>query len=228
MSETTTIVLADDHQVVRQGLRALLEREPDFSVVAEAADGATALEAVRERDPDVLVLDLVMPGVGGLDVLRQLGAERLRTRTVVLSMHSSEAYVVEALTHGASGYVLKDATASDLAHAVREAVAGRRYLSPPLSERVIDAYTRRAHEASMAPHQVLTPRELQVLRLAALGRSLAEIASDLAISRRTAETHRGHFMRKLGLRSQTEVVRFALRNGLLPPDPATPSVRQTP
>ena len=214
MSSKTSIVLADDHHVVRQGLRALLEATPDLVVVGEAADGAAAVEMTARLAPDVLILDLVMPG-NGLDVLRQVTRQLPRTRVVVLSMHSSEAYVVEALKAGASAYVVKDATASDLVRAVREVTAGRRYLSPPLSERAIDAYTSRAHAATAEPHEALTARETEVLRLAARGLSLQQIALELSISPRTAETHRANFMRKLGLHNQTDVVRYAIRHGIL-------------
>ena len=217
MAARTSIVLADDHHVVRQGLRALLEAAPDLFVIGEAADGATAVERTVRLIPDVLILDLVMPG-NGLDALRQVTQQVPRTRVVVLSMHSSEAYVVEALKGGASAYVLKDATASDLVRAVREVMAGRRYLSPPLSERAIDAYASRAHAATAEPHEALTARETEVLRLAAQGRSVQQIALELSISPRTAETHRANLMRKLGLHSQTDVVRYAIRHGILPTD----------
>ena len=214
MTPRTSIVLADDHHVVRQGLRALLEAAADLVVVGEAADGAAALEMTVRLAPDVLILDLVMPG-NGLDALRQVTQQAPRTRVVVLSMHSSEAYVVEALKAGASAYVVKDATASDLVRAVREVTAGQRYLSPPLSERAIDAYTSRALAATAEPHEGLTARETEVLRLAARGLSLQQIALELSISPRTAETHRANFMRKLGLHSQTDVVRYAIRHGIL-------------
>jgi DNA-binding NarL/FixJ family response regulator len=217
MTPRTSIVLADDHHVVRQGLRALLEATSDLLVVGEAADAGAAVDMTLRLDPDVLVLDLVMPG-NGLDALRQITRRAPRTRVVVLSMHSSEAYVVEALKAGASAYVLKDATASDLVRAVREVTAGRRYLSPPLSERAIDAYTSRALAAGAEPHEALTARETEVLRLAARGLSLQQIALELSISPRTAETHRANFMRKLGLHSQTDVVRYAIRHGILPSD----------
>jgi two-component system, NarL family, response regulator NreC len=214
MSSRTSIILADDHHVVRQGLRALLEASPDLIVIGEAADGATAVEMTMRLTPDVLILDLVMPG-NGLEALRQVTQQAPRTRVVVLSMHSSEAYVIEALKGGASAYVVKDATASDLVRAVREVAAGRRYLSPPLSERAIDAYASRALAATVEPHEPLTAREAEVLRLAVRGHTVQQIALELSISPRTVETHRANFMRKLGLHSQTEVVRYAVRHGIL-------------
>ena len=217
MDQRISIVLSDDHHVVRQGLRALLEAEPDLIVIGEAADGPTAVEMTVRLVPDVLILDLVMPG-NGLEALRQVTQQAPRTRVVVLSIHSSEAYVVEAMKGGARAYVVKDATASDLVRAVREVTAGRRYLSPPLSERAIDAYTSRALAATAEPHEALTARETEVLRLAARGDSLQQIALALSISPRTAETHRAHFMHKLGLHSQTDVVRYAIRHGILSAD----------
>jgi DNA-binding NarL/FixJ family response regulator len=212
----TTVVLADDHHVVRQGLRVLLEAEADLSVVADVAEGALAVEISLRLAPDVLILDLVMPGLDGLAVLRRLQREAVRPRIVVLSMHAEEAYVVEALTCGASAYVLKEATASDLVHAVREAAAGRRYLSPPLRDRAIEAYTRRAQAAGLDVRPPLTAREREVLALSAQGYTLTQVAARLAISPRTVEAHRSRLMHKLGLHNQTEVVRYAIRQGIVP------------
>ena len=215
MIERITIVLADDHHVMRQGLRALLEGEPGLCVVGEAADGAAALEAVTRLAPDVLILDLMMPGVNGFEVLRRATKLGTETRFVVLSMHTTEAYVVEALHSGASAYVLKEATASDLVRAVWEVRAGHRYLSPRLSEHAIDAYTKRAPATRIKPHSLLTARELDVFRLAAQGYSAQQIAAALSIGPRTAESHRSHFMRKLDLHSQTDLVRYAIRERLV-------------
>jgi DNA-binding NarL/FixJ family response regulator len=214
VSDKTTLVLADDHHVVRQGLRALVDAQPDMSVVGEAADGASAVELTTRLVPDVLVVDLMMPGMDGFGVLRRLQG-CLPTRVLVLSMHASEAYVVEALKNGACAYVLKDGTSSDFVLAIREVAAGRRYLSPPLTERAIEAYTRRAEATSVEPHHTLTARELEVLRLAARGYSLQQIGGELGISPRTAESHRAHLMRKLNLRNQTDVVRYAIRHGIV-------------
>jgi two-component system response regulator NreC len=212
----TTIVLADDHHVVRQGLRSLLEAEPDFSVVGEAGDGLEAAQLVERLQPDVLVLDLMMPGLNGLEVTRQVSQRSSRTHVVILSMHPNEAYVLEALRAGATAYVLKESTSAELVRAVREAVAGRRYLSPPLSERAIEAYMQKAKSAALDPYETLTAREREVLHLAAEGHANAEIADRLFISRRTVETHRANLMRKLGLRSQTDLIRYALQRGILP------------
>jgi two-component system response regulator NreC len=212
----TTIVLADDHHIVRQGLRALLEAEPDFAVTGEAADGLVVAGLVERLKPDVLVLDLMMPGLNGLDVVRQVRQRSPQTRVIILSMHANEAYVLEALRNGVAGYVLKDSTASDLAQAVREAAAGRRYLSPPLSERAIEAYVHKADAAPLDLYETLSGREREVLHLAAEGYNNTEIAARLCISARTVETHRANVMRKLGLHSQTDLIRYALRRGILP------------
>jgi len=211
---STTIVLADDHQIVRQGLRALLECEPGFAVTGEARDGIEAAEAVDRLKPDVLVLDLMMPGLGGLEVIRQVRRRSPRTRIVVLSMHAGEGYVFEALQGGAAAYVLKNASAAELATAVREVVAGRRYLSHPLSERAIEAYAAKTRGGTLDVYDTLTAREREVLQLAAEGHGNPEIATRLGISVRTTETHRANLMRKLGLRNQTELVRYALSRGI--------------
>lgn len=212
----TTIVLADDHHIVRQGLRALLEAEPDFGLVGETGDGLEAVQLAERLRPDVIVLDLMMPGLNGLEATRQIAARAPQTRVVILSMHANEAYVLEALRNGAAGYVLKDSSAAELVRAVREVVAGRRYLSPPLSERAIEAYVQKAQETPQDPYDALTNREREVLHLAAQGHSSAEIAARLSLSPRTVETHRAHLMRKLGLRSQTDLIRYALQRGIIP------------
>jgi two-component system, NarL family, response regulator NreC len=213
----TRILLADDHQVVREGFRALLESEPDFEIVGETGDGLEAVRLVEQQKPHVLVVDLMMPGLNGLEVARQVTQRSPRTRIVVLSMHANEAYVLEALKNGASAYVLKDASAAELVRAVREALAGRRYLSPPLSEPAIDSYIERAKSSdSLDLYDTLTNREREVLQLAAEGHTNGEIAGRLFISPRTVETHRANVMHKLGLRSQTELVRYALQRGILP------------
>jgi two-component system response regulator NreC len=211
----TTIVLADDHQVVRQGLKALLEAEADFRVVGEAGDGLQAIRRVELTSPNVLVLDLMMPGLNGLDVIPQVKKSSPHTQVVILSMYSNEAYVLEALTSGASAYVLKDSTSSDLVQAVREAAAGRRYLSPPLSARAIEVYQQKAKATTLDRYETLTAREKEVLHLAAEGLTSVEIASRLGISGRTAETHRSNLMHKLDLHTQADLIRFALKRGIV-------------
>ncbi len=214
----TTIILADDHRILRQGVKALLEAEPGFRVVGEAADGLEAAQLVERLQPDVLLLDLAMPGLGGLEVTRQVSQRSPRTRVLILSMHDNEAYVVEALRNGAAGYLLKNCSAAELLQAVREVAAGNRYLSPPISERTIEAYiqlVQNAKDTTPDRYETLTAREREVLHLAADGCTNTEIAARLGISPRTAETHRTNMMRKLRLRNQTDLVRYALRRGIL-------------
>ncbi len=212
-----TIVLADDHHVVRQGLRALLETEADLRVVGEAGDGIATAQLVENLKPNILVLDLMMTGMNGLEVTRQVSKRSPKTTVVILSMHSNEGYVLEALRAGAKAYILKESSADELVRAIREVTAGRRYLGPPLSERVIDTYLRKAESSMLDPYDTLTTREREVLHLAAQGNTNAEIAAKLFISRRTAEIHRTNMMRKLELRTQTQLVRYAIQRGILPP-----------
>ena len=215
----TTIVLADDHRIVREGFKALLASESDFSIVGETGNGLEAIRLVEQVKPDVLVLDLMMPGLNGLEVTRQIKQHGLDTRIIVLSMHANEAYVLEALRNGASAYILKDSSSADLVLAVREVVAGRRYLSPPLSEPAIEAYVQKAKNAETRDiYETLTAREREVLQLSAEGFTSSEIAARLFISPRTVETHRANVMHKLSLRSQTDLIRYALQRGILPLD----------
>jgi two-component system response regulator NreC len=214
------LVLADDHAVVREGVRALLEADPEFEVAGQARDGAELLDLVEQLQPDVVVLDLMMPGMGGLEVTRHLARRPCGPAVLILTMHDSEAYVIEAMRSGAAGYALKQAPAGELARGVRTVASGARYLSPPLSDRALDAYFDRARP-DREPEDALTVRETEVLRLAAEGRSNADVAGRLFISRRTVETHRARAMKKLGLRNQVDLVRYAIRRGLIPHDPGS-------
>ena len=215
-SHSITIVLADDHRVVREGLRMLLAAEPDFEIVGETSDGLEAAELSERLQPSVLVLDLLMPGLGGLDVVRRVAKRCPKTRVVVLSMHATEAHVVAALKNGAAGYVTKDAGASELVGAIRRAAQGHRYLSTPFTAMNVDAYMRRVEGTDADPYDTLTAREREVLQLAAEGKSSSQIAARLTISPRTAETHRANALRKLDLHGQTDLVLYAVRRGLLP------------
>jgi len=210
-----TIVLADDHTIVRQGLRVLLEAEPDFLVVGESANGLEVPGLVERMQPNVLVLDVMMPGISGLEVTWQVRESSPETSVIILSMHANEAYVLAALRNGATGYVLKDSSASDLLEAIREVSLGRRYLSPPLSEPSLENYLEKARSAPVTTHDSLTSREREVLQLAAGGHTSHEIASLLAISPRTAEAHRANLMRKLGLRVPADLIRYALQQGII-------------
>jgi two-component system, NarL family, response regulator NreC len=211
-----TIVLADDHQVVRQGLRALLEAEPNFQVVGEVGDGLEIVRLIERLQPDVLVLDMMMPGLNGLEVTRQVKKSFPKTHVVILSMHKDESYVLEALKNGAAGYVLKDSSADELVKAVREAIANRLYLSPPLSDSAIEVYAQTAGGEATAPYNSLSTREREVLQLAAEGHTNAEIGKRLFISPRTVEIHRANMMQKLSLHNQTDLIRYALKRGILP------------
>jgi DNA-binding NarL/FixJ family response regulator len=215
---TVRVILADDHPIVRKGLRDLLENEPQFQIVGEAGDGLQALDLVNQHRPDVLIVDMMMPKMNGLEVLRQARQYHPSIQVIVLSMHSNEAYVVEALKNGASGYVLKDTGPAELTQAVKEVIAGRRYLSTAISERLVDAYIRKAETSKVDPYTLLTNREREILQLAAEGHTSAEIALRLSISRRTVEIHRSNVMEKLGLRNHTDLIRYAFKHGLLPLD----------
>lgn len=212
------LVLGDDHTVVRQGLRALLSSEPELAVVGDAGDGEGVLRLVAERDPDVLVLDWVMPGVSGLDVTRLVRSRHPRTRVLILSMHRDEAYVIEAMRSGASGYVLKDASAAELVAAVRAVAGGALHLGGSWTAESLERYARQAAGDARDPYESLTAREREILVLAAEGYTSPQIGLKLLISHRTVETHRFHIMRKLGLYSQTDLVRYAMKRGLLRDD----------
>jgi DNA-binding NarL/FixJ family response regulator len=211
-----TAIIADDHEIVRHGLRGILESDGSCRVVAEAADGLSAAQLVEKHKPAVLVLDLNMPRVHGLEVLRQVRTSSPHTKVIVLSMHNDEPYVIEALRGGAMAYLLKGSESQDISRALKEVMAGRRYLSATLSEWAINALMTKPADDS-DPLHILTQRERMVLQLAAEGLSNTEVAEKLFISPRTAETHRTNLLRKLGLQTQTDLVRFAIRKGLITP-----------
>lgn len=218
MANEISVVLADDHAMVRQGLRAVLAGEADMRVVAETGDGLEAVRLAEQLHPAVLVLDLSLPGLHGLEVIRAVAKGAPTTRIVVLSMHSSEPYVLRALRHGAAAYVLKDCGTSALIQGIREAAAGRRYLCPQLSSRAIDVYAAQALDVAGDSFETLSAREREVLQLAAEGHTNAQIGARLFIGTRTVETHRAHLMKKLGLRTQVDLVRYAIQRGLIPAD----------
>lgn len=209
----TTAILADDHEIVRRGLRGVLESAGLCHIVGEAADGLTAAQLVEQHRPSLLLLDLNLPRLHGIEVLRQTRTSSPHTRTIILSMHQDEPYVIETLRAGAMAYVLKGSESSEVTHAVREVLAGRRFLSATLSEWAINALVAKPSDAD--PLASLTPRERMVLQLAAEGHGNTALAEKLFISPRTAETHRTNLLRKLGLQTQTDLVRFAIRKGLI-------------
>ncbi len=211
-----TILLADDHQVVREGFRAVLERERDFSIIGEAGDGLETIRLAEQLNPNVVIVDLMMPGLNGREVVRQLKHRKPEIRLVVLSMHTTEGYVLEALKNGASAYVVKDASAAELVKAVREVMAGRRFLSSPLSEPAIAAYIEKATEGEFVDlYDTLTTREREILQLGAEGHPTPAIAARLFISPRTVETHRANLQRKLGISGRPALVRYALQRGVI-------------
>ncbi len=209
-----TAIIADDHEVVRRGLRGILEASGTVKVVAEAADGLAAAQLTKQHKPGLLTLDLNLPRLHGLEVLRQVKESSPHTRVIVLSMHNDEGYVIEALRSGAAAYVLKGSETQEIVRALTDVLAGRRFLSAPLSDWAINALVAKPASGG-DPLQTISPRERIVLQLAAEGQSNSEIAEKLFISPRTAETHRTNLLRKLGLQSQTELVRFSIRKGLI-------------
>lgn len=210
----TTVVLADDHEIVRKGVRSVLEAEKTFTVLAEVSDGLAAVAAVEKHQPALLFLDLSLPRLHGIEVLRQVRSISPQTRVLILSMHNDEPYVIEALRGGAMAYLLKGSDAAEMLHAAREVLANRRFLSAPLSDWAITALVSKPSETA-DPLATLSPREREVLQYAAEGLSNTEIAEKLFLSPRTTETHRTNLMRKLNLQSQTDLVRFAIRKGLI-------------
>lgn len=216
ITKSISIVLADDHLIVRQGLHALLEAEPDLNVIGQTGDGLEAVELVKRLNPDVAVLDLMMPGLNGLEVARQLSKMTPRTKIIILSMYDDEGFVLEALSNGVSAYVLKDTGSADLINAVREVTSGHRYLSPSLTDRAIDVYEQMTKLGTMDKYETLTTREREVLHLSAEGLTNNEIAQRLGISIRTAETHRSKLMHKLDVHTQADLTRYAIRRGIIP------------
>jgi DNA-binding NarL/FixJ family response regulator len=206
----TRILLADDHLVVREGLKSLLEAA-GFKVVGEARDGREALKLARMLEPEVTVMDIGMPGLNGVDACRELLREVPEMRIIVLTVHGEDAYVIEALRSGARGYVLKTQAGSDLVRAIGEVTQGRIYLSPSVSSAVVQAFLA----GSTTPADPLTPREREVLQLVAEGRSTKEVAGILGVSVKTAETHRTRLMTKLDIHHTAGLVHYAIRRGLV-------------
>jgi DNA-binding NarL/FixJ family response regulator len=211
------VLLADDHAMVRRGLRMVLDAEPDLEVVAEAGNGADAVELALSNEVDLAVLDVAMPRLTGLQAAAELKRRRPELRTLMLSMYDSEQYFFEALKAGASGYVLKSAADRDLVEACRAAMRGEPFLYPAAVTALIRDYLDRASQGESTPTDPLTPRELEIVKLVAEGHTSEEIANMLVISRKTVEHHRSHILEKLGLRDRVELVRYAIRRGLVEP-----------
>ena len=214
---TIAILLADDHRMMREGLRALVDRQADMEVVAEAADGRTAVELSGKLKPDVVVMDLTMPELNGIGATRQILAAAPRARVIILSVHADKRFITEAFRAGAAGYVLKDGAFTELANAIRVTVAGQTYVSPAISGTVIEGLVGRAPSPDASAFAALTEREREIVQLIAEGKSTKVVAQGLGLSVKTIETHRTNVMKKLGIRSIAELVKYAIREGLTPP-----------
>jgi two-component system, NarL family, response regulator NreC len=210
------IVLADDHVVMRNGLRLLLERQQNFQVLAEAADGREAVGICEKLRPDVLVLDIAMPNLNGIEAARQVAAKLPHTAIVILSMHADESYVLRALKAGARAYLLKDSAEADLINAIRAVNEGKAFFSPAISKMLVDDYIRRLEQRGVEDsYELLTTREREILQLLAEGKANKEVAAILNLSLYTVETHRGNIMQKLNLHSVPELILYAVRKGVI-------------
>ena len=210
------VLLADDHGIVRRGMRSILESEPGVTVVGEAGDGHEALRLARDLHPDIVILDVAMPLLNGIDVAARLQKMEQPPRTVILSMHSDESYIIRALAAGARAYLLKDATDEDLIPAIRAVAAGRPYFSPAVTGVLVEDYMRRLQDRGLTDsYHLLTDREKEVLQLLAEGRANKEVATLLDLSLSTVETHRANLMQKLNLHNTAEVVLYAVRKGII-------------
>lgn len=217
MSAPIRVLLADDHALVRRGVRLILEQQPDIQVVAEAADGAEVLAVLRQVEVDLVVLDIAMPIMTGLQAAREIARRREPPRVLMLSMHDNEQYFFSALKLGASGYVLKSVVDEDLVEAVRAAVRGEAFVYPGAMGAIVRDYLDRLARGDRVPETVLTPREDEVLKLIAEGRSSREIAGLLSISVKTVDKHRSSILARLGMNDRTQLTRYAIRAGLIEP-----------
>ena len=208
------ILLADDHKIIRDGLRPLLEKETDMVVAGDAENGRKALQLTRKLNPDVVIMDVSMPDLNGMDAARQILGEQPGVKVVALSMHSEKQYVEGMLKAGVSGYLLKDTAFEELVKAIRVVCAGKKYLSPDITDIVLQDYLHPAAATDDHPAILLTTREREVLQLIAEGRTTRETADKLHISVKTVETHRKNIMEKLGLRTVAELTKYAVREGI--------------
>ncbi len=209
------VLLADDHRIVRDGLRALLALESDVVVVGEAGDGEEALRAIPKTHPQVVVMDIGMPKLNGIEATRRITEDYPEIRVIGLSIHSDRPFVKGMLTAGAKGYLLKNCASDELVQAIREVMAGRIHVSPQASGVVVEDYVRQVQGEPVCSLLLLSEREIEVLRLLSLGRQNKQVAASLGISPKTVETHRRHITEKLGMNSIADLTRFALREGLI-------------
>ena len=217
MADPVRILLADDHALVRQGVRLILDAQPDMTVVAEAGDGAEAVEMARSTELDLAILDVAMPRMTGLQAAREIARRRPGLPLLMLSMHDNEQYFFESLKAGASGYVLKSVADQDLVDACRAAIRGESFVYPGAMSTLVRSYLERIRRGEGVPQTVLTGREDEVIKLIAEGRSTREIAAELTISPKTVERHRANILAKLGMRDRTQLTRYAIRAGLVEP-----------
>ncbi len=208
------ILLADDHKIVRAGLRALIEKQSGMEVIAEAGDGRSAVQMVQELLPNVVIMDIAMPDMNGIEATRQITATAPNVKIVALSMHSDKRFVAEMLKAGAAGYMLKDCAFEELANAIRSVITNRTYLSPKIADIIIKDYTRLFPNTEFSVFSILTLREREVLQLLAEGKTTKEISSSLQISVKTVETYRKQIMDKLDIYSIAELTKYAIREGL--------------
>lgn len=216
MSDKMRVLIADDHAIVRDGLRAILEAQPDIEVAGEAADGQEAVEKTNHLKPDIVIMDLTMPGMNGLEATRQIKQQSPEVKIIALTMHESDEYFFQILHAGASGYFVKGGSSTELVSALRTVWQGDVFLYPSMTKRLVGDYLKRAHTGKdKESYEGLTEREKEILKLIAEGRSNQEIAELLVLSPSTVQTHRARIMSKLGLHSRTELVKFAIRRGII-------------
>ncbi len=208
------VLIADDHKIVREGLRSLLEKQPDMEVVAEAEDGRIALSLVQETLPNVVIMDVAMSNLNGIEATRQIMIKAPGTKVIALSMYSDRRFIMGMLNAGASGYLLKDCAFEELAEAIRTVATDRTYLSPAIVDIVVKNYIRQLEKANATAFSFLTPREREVLQLLAEGRTVKEIARHLSLSIKTIETYRHQIMHKVDIHSVAELTKYAIREGL--------------
>jgi DNA-binding NarL/FixJ family response regulator len=215
MSDRVRVLVVDDHEVVRQGIRMVLETDPDLEVVGEACSGEEAIERVRELSPSVVVMDIGMPGLSGFEATRRIRQSNPEVQVLALTVHDSEAYVFQMLQAGATGYVVKRAPASEVIQAVKRAHRGESVLHPSVAKLLIRDYLSRAERGEEASYDSLSQREREILKLVAEGKTNRDIAELLAVSVKTVQAHRANLMRKLGMHDRTELVKYAIRKGII-------------
>ena len=214
---TIEVMLVDDHEIVKQGIRAVISKESDIVVVAEASNGKDAIELAKEKSPDIVIMDITLPQLNGLDASRQIIKQNKNIKILILSMHESRVFVEKALGYGVKGYILKDSAANEITHAIREVYSGRYFLSSKISSFVIEDYLYKSRRKSVKPKKTseLTARESEIVQLIAEGLSSKDIAQRLKLSPKTVLVHRNNIMQKLNLHNQAQLIRFALKDGII-------------